>query len=64
MTNYQIAKRTLLTIALDAKSQYRNDKPAIRQIINDSTHEVCRDLDLSEYQQNLVHNYACELHPK
>ena len=54
MTNYQ----------LHAKAQYRNDKPVIRQIINDSTHEVCRDLDLNKYQQNLLHNYACELHPK
>ena len=64
MKNYQIAKRTLLAIALDVKAQYRNDKPCIRQIINDSTHEICRDLDLSEHKTNLLHNYACELHPK
>ena len=64
MTNYQIAKNTLLWISRDSKSQYNGDKPAIRQIINDSCDQICRDGILTYYQQNLLHNYACTLHPK
>lgn len=64
MTNYQIAKNTLKGIALDAKQQHRNDKPMIRQILNDSCDSISRDLNLSEYQRNFLSNYVCELHPK
>ena len=62
ITNYQIAKNTLKVVSLDAKSQYRNDKPMIRMIINDTTDEIY--LKLSDYQRNLLSNYACKLHPK
>ena len=64
ITNYQIAKNTLKVVSLDAKSRYRNDKPMIRMIINDTSDEICRDLKLSDYQRNLLSNYACTLHPK
>ena len=64
MTNYQTAKDILKSVAFRAKKEYKGDKPGIRQSINDYTHELCRDFSLSEYQCNLLHNYACELHPK
>ena len=68
MTKYQIAKNILRGIAYDAKSEHSRDKPAIRQIINDGADLICKGYigpgDLTEYQQNLLHNYACTLHPK
>jgi hypothetical protein len=64
MTKYQTAKDILKSVALRAKKEYKGDKPAIRQSVNDYTHELCRDFNLSKYQSNLLHNYACELHPK
>ena len=63
-SKYQIAKSTLLSISNDAKSRFRNDKPAVRQTINDTSYEISRDLFLSEYQTNLLSNYACKLHDK
>lgn len=63
MTQLQIAKNTLKSIALDAKSQFRTDKPAIRQIINDSADSIYRDMNLSERDRNSLANYACKLHP-
>lgn len=62
--NYQIAKSTLKSVSYDAKSEFRNDKPMIRQIINDTCYSISRDLNLSEYQMSLLSNYACRLHPK
>lgn len=64
MTKYIIAKNTLKCVALDAKKEYRTDKPMVRMIINDTTDSIIRDLNLSEYQSNLLSNYACKLHPK
>jgi hypothetical protein len=64
MTNYQIAKQTLKSIAYDAKSQHRTDKPMVRMIINDSADSISRDLNLSDYHRDLLANYACTLHPK
>ena len=64
ISNYQIAKQTLKTISFEAKAQFRNDKPMIRQIINDTTDSISRDLNLSDYQRDLLSNYACKLHPK
>lgn len=46
------------------KSEYRNDRPMVRQIINDTTDSICRDLNLSEYERNLLADYSCKLHPK
>ena len=64
MTHYQNAKSSLKDVSQDAKAQYRNDKPAIRQTINDYVDYLCKDLNLSEYKRNLLSNYACKLHPK
>lgn len=64
MTNYQTAKSMLRAHAEYVKVQYRGDKPAIRQSINDYTDSISRDYDLSDYQRDLLSNYACTLHPK
>ncbi len=63
MTKYQIAKNVLRGIAYDAKSLHRTDKPMIRQIINDSADQIGRN-NLTDYEKNLLANYACKLHPK
>jgi hypothetical protein len=64
MTNYQDAKSQLILISYHAKEQHTNDKPLIRMMINDSAYMLSIDLKLSEYQTNLLSNYACTLHPK
>ena len=64
MTLYQNAKSNLKAVSQDAKAQHRNDNPAIRQTIHDYVDYLCKDLNLSEYQRNLLSNYACKLHPK
>jgi hypothetical protein len=64
MTNYQQAKSMLRSYAGYISVQFRDDKPAIRQCINEYTHAICSDYNLTEYKQNLLHNYACKLHPK
>lgn len=64
MTNYQTAKRSLKTVSIEAKQAYKSDKPMIRQTINDYSDYLCKSLQLSEYQRNLLSNYACTLHPK
>lgn len=53
ITNYKIAKETLKSISLEAKSEFRNDKPAIRQIINDSHDSISRDLNLTNRERDL-----------
>ena len=63
-TEYQIAKRTLKCVSMDAKSEFRTDKPAIRMVINDTCDAICKDLRLSDYHRRLLENYACKLHPK
>lgn len=62
-TDYQTAKIQLKQEAQTAKKVYPADKPAIRQIINDYADYLCKSLQLSEYQRNLLANYACTLHP-
>jgi len=64
MTNYQQAKRALKTTADMAKSQFKSDKPMIRQIINDSCDDLKRNhYNLTEHKQSLLDDYACTLHP-
>lgn len=63
MTNLQIAKNILKSVAYDAKSQFRNDKPAIRQTINDTADSISKDMQLTEKQRDSLCNYACKLHP-
>ena len=60
-TNYKDAKKELLNIANLAKKEYKNDKPAIRQIINDQAYFLTYNLTI--YENELLHNYACTLHP-
>lgn len=64
MTQYQIAKTMLRSHSEYVSVQYRGDKPAIRQSINDYADSISKDYDLSDYQTNLLSNYACTLHPK
>lgn len=67
MTKYQQAKQQLKELSNKAKEQFGTDKPAIRQCINDNCDAICKDNlynGLTEYQQSLLHNYACKLHPK
>jgi hypothetical protein len=64
MTNYQQAKQQLKEIAKIAKQEKPTDKPYIRQSINDSSYFIGKELHLTEYQKDLLSNYACKLHPK
>ena len=63
ITQYQQAKQDLKIISQWAKSKFPEDKVAVRQIINDNTHALCSDHDLSEKKESMLHNYACTLHP-
>ena len=62
MTKYQQAKQDLLSIAQEAKNSFKDDKPAIRQTINDNAYYL--EEGLKDYQKRLLHDYACKLHPK
>lgn len=61
---YQTAKIELKQTAIEAKKQFKSDLPKIRQIINDECDSLCKTFHLSEWQGNLLSNYACQLHPK
>ena len=61
---YKQAKEELKQFAVAAKKNYKNDKPLIRMIINDSIDVIVSNYDLSEYQRSLLCNYACKLHPR
>jgi len=63
-TIYKTAKMNLKEVAIDAKKRFKTDKPMIRQIINDTADSICKNMQLSEYQRDLLSNYACTLHPK
>ena len=63
MTTYKNAKQLLKMYSLNAKVEYKNDKPAVRMIINDSVDSISKDFNLSNYQRDLLSNYACKLHP-
>lgn len=63
-TKYQQTKTALKLASQQAKKHFKNDKPAIRQDINDFCDYLCKELNLSEYHRNLLCNYACKLHPK
>jgi hypothetical protein len=64
ISKYQQAKTSLKNIANDCKENFKNDKPAMRQLINDSVDTCSGWYSLSEHQRNLLSNYACKLHPK
>jgi len=63
-TKYQYAKSKLRSHAEYVSVQFRGDKPAIRQSINDYADSISKDFNLSEYQRNLLSDYTCKLHPK
>jgi hypothetical protein len=62
-TNYQEAKKRLKAISIEAKKRFKRDKPAICQIINESSFFIGQDFNLSEYKKNLLSNYASNLQP-
>ena len=61
---YQQAKKALKLASIKDKIYFKNDKPAIRQSINDFCDHLCKDLRLTKHESNLLSNYACKLHPK
>jgi len=62
MTNYKNIKRHLKDVADMAKSQFGNDKPMVRLIINDSVDFLSKEYQLSAYYTDLLAEYACKLH--
>ena len=62
-TNYQHAKALLKERAVFIKKEHPTDKPMQRMVINDHTDWLCKNYGFSEYQRNLLSNYACALHP-
>ncbi len=64
MTNYQNAKKSLKAVADLAKKKTPSDKPMIREVINNVADVLSREFKLTEYQINLLSNYACKLHPR
>jgi hypothetical protein len=63
ISKYKQAKQMLKNIANEYKEIFKNDKPAMRQLINDSVDAYSSWFNLSEHQTNLLSNYACKLHP-
>ena len=62
MTNYQTAKKELKETAIWFKTHYPNDKPRIRQGINDRAYFLRGEHRLSPKEIDLLDNYACTLH--
>lgn len=63
-TRYTQAKYELKQIADSVKKIAKNDKPLIRMVINDAYDSICKGENLTEYQKDLLCNYAIKLHPK
>lgn len=63
-TDYQSAKAFLKLTAKTAKSEYKNDNPAQRMIINDTVDFLCKNYHFSDYKRDLLSLYSCKLHPK
>ena len=63
MTNYQYAKLDLKEVAKQVKLDKPSDKPYQRMIINDSVNWISDNHSLTDYQNGLLHDYACKLHP-
>lgn len=59
---YQDAKNRLKETAKEVKKQFPTDKPMINMVVNNTADSICKEGILTEYQQNLLHNYACTLH--
>ena len=63
-SNYKSAKWLLKEYSKTYKKNWPTDKPKIRQYINDDVDYIAKEEKLSEYERNLLSNYACKLHPK
>lgn len=63
MTNYMSAKNHLKEVSQQSKKEFKRDKPAIRQIINDTCYYLEVDKKLTENEKTRLQNYACKLHP-
>ena len=63
-SEYQYAKKLLKEQADFIKKEYPADKPRQRTAINDYCDCLCKNYSFSEYQCNLLSNYACELYPR
>ena len=63
-TDYQKAKKELLSFAKEIKEKYKTDKPAQRMCINDYADNLIKSYQLSNHKANLLCNYCCKLHPK
>ena len=63
VSNYQRAKIELKNVSIAAKKRFKNDKPAINETINVNAYFLESKYSLSDYQIELLHNYACTLHP-
>jgi hypothetical protein len=64
VSNYQTAKALLKERASFMKKAHSNDKPLQREVINNHLDFLCINYQFSDYQRNLLSNYACKLHPK
>lgn len=64
ISKYQQAKKHLKNIKESISDEYKEDKPLIRTVINDTVYNLSREYNLTEYQRDLLSNYACKLHPK
>ena len=63
ITKYKQAKNELKLISNWAKELHVDDKPIVRMLINDNCYYLCKEYNLSDKKQNLLHDYACVLHP-
>lgn len=63
-TNYQQAREYLKKISIYAKIKHGTDKPMVCQIINDECYFIERENNLTNYQKQLIQNYASKLQPK
>lgn len=64
MTKYKQAKEELKQYSDYLHKEYADDKPAIRQGINDYADAISRHVNLSDSERNRLSDYCCKLHPK
>lgn len=57
-----LCKEMLKQEAIRAASIFKNDRPALRQAINDYAYYLSCDYNLSDYDYDHLSDYACKLH--
>jgi len=62
-SNYQQAKKELKIFSKEVKQEFKGDKPAIRQGLNDKAHYLISERNLSKHQTMLLQSFTCKLHP-